>query len=264
MSETYLSSQGQPYMDRSTGLIIFGVLTALLGGLCALFVPLMVFGTMAAPQSEDPSLQLRTLLPSVLFYGVLAVVLITLGIGSAKARRWARALMLVFSWSWLVFGIIAVVAAGFLLPRLLNVTATAGQTPMPDGAKLAVVIFAMAFYGVLFVVVPGIWVFFYRSRHVKATCEARDPVPRWTDRSPLPVLAVVLWLSFGALTMLMVPLSFPVLPFFGDFLTGIPAIAGFVVLAAVWGWCAWAMYRLDGRAWWVLLLVATVFMTRTS
>ena len=29
--------------------------------------------------------------------------------------------------------------------------------------------------GVVFVIVPAVWTFFYNSRHVKATCETRDP-----------------------------------------------------------------------------------------
>jgi len=39
---------------------------------------------------------------SILFYALLAVLFVWLGIGSIMARRWARALVLVSSWFWLV------------------------------------------------------------------------------------------------------------------------------------------------------------------
>ncbi len=98
------SSVLSDYKNRSTGLIIFGILTLLLGGLCALFIPLMLFGqTMAAKAPNAPPPNTAMLLPGLAMYGGLAVALIWLGIGSIKARRWARALLLIFSWTWLIF-----------------------------------------------------------------------------------------------------------------------------------------------------------------
>src|ERR1035438_153181 len=85
------------YKNRSSGLIIFGVLTILLGCVCALLVPLMLFGqTMSAKATGTPP-NFSVLLPAVSVYGFLAVVLVWLGIGSINARRWARALLLIFS-----------------------------------------------------------------------------------------------------------------------------------------------------------------------
>jgi len=116
------------------------------------------------------------------------------------------------------------------------------------------------FMGVIFLLLPAIWVFFYNSRHVKATCEQRDPVRRWTDACPLPVLAVSLWTAFGAVTMVLMGLLMPaVLPFFGMFLTGWAGKIVILVLAIFWGYCAWALYRLDLRGWWLLVAGVCVF-----
>ena len=91
------------YKDRSTGLTIFGILTLLLGCLCGLFVPLILLGqVMAAKVPNAPAPNLLTILPGIVLYGVLAVALTWLGIGSIMKRRWARALLLIFSWTWLV------------------------------------------------------------------------------------------------------------------------------------------------------------------
>src|SRR5882757_285048 len=94
------------YKDRSSGLVIFGILTLLLGCLAGLFVPLMLFGQMMAAKAPNaPPVNHATMLPGVAVYVLLAVALIWLGIGSIKARRWARALLLIFSWSWLIMGV---------------------------------------------------------------------------------------------------------------------------------------------------------------
>jgi hypothetical protein len=75
------------YKDRSTGLVVFGVLTVCLGAVAALFVPLMFFGQMAAARMHPQSVNAATPLTAASFYGFLAVVLIGLGIGSMRARR---------------------------------------------------------------------------------------------------------------------------------------------------------------------------------
>jgi hypothetical protein len=80
------------YTDRSTGLLIFGILTLLLGCLVGLFVPLMLFGQMMAAKAPNaPPVNHAVILPVIGIYSGLAVVLIWLGIGSIKARRWAPA-----------------------------------------------------------------------------------------------------------------------------------------------------------------------------
>ncbi len=113
---------------------------------------------------------------------------------------------------------------------------------------------------VTYIVIPAILVFFYGSRHVKATCEVRDPVVRWTDRCPLPVLACVLWLVFGAVTMLIAPLAYRgVFPFFGTLLTGPTGSVTYLVLAGLWAYAAWALYHLDRRGWWIIFVALFLF-----
>src|SRR5688500_7149487 len=90
------------YKDRKTGLTVFGILEILLGCLAGLLIVLMVFAQLMVAQATQQSPQFRMIIPSLLLYGMAAAALITLGIGTLRARRWARALSLVLSWSWLV------------------------------------------------------------------------------------------------------------------------------------------------------------------
>lgn len=253
------------YKDRSTGLTIFGILTILLGCLAGLFVPLMLLGQMMAAKAPNaPPANHAAILPAIGIYGGLAVALIWLGIGSIQARRWARALLLIFSWIWLVIGFVMTVVMPFVMSKTmanLPPDAKTGQPAMPPAAITGMVIFMAIFFFVFFVVVPAVWVFFYQSRHVKATCEARDPATRWTDACPLPVLAICLWTWLAVPMMLLWPLTgHAVMPCFGMFVTGLPGALFCLVVAAVWGVAGWCLYRLEARGWWLILVAMVLFM----
>ena len=251
------------HKDRSTGLLIFGILTILLGCMAGMFVLLMLVGQVAASHTNAPPTPLSALLPAMFIYGILAAALIWLGIGSIKARRWARALLLIFSWSWLVVGVFAVLGVVLFLPIVLeNIRAATptGQPELPGAAIGVIMVITCLMLGVFFIALPAIWIFFYNSRHVKATCEARDPVTRWTDACPLPVLGLCLWLWFSAPMMLVMPfIGHGVMPFFGTFLTGLPGTAFCLAIAALWAWCAWLLYKLDARGWWLILFAMVLF-----
>lgn len=256
------------YKDRSTGLTIFGILTLLLGCLAGLFVPLMVFGQMMAAKAPNaPPANTAAILPAMSIYIILAVALIWLGIGSIKARRWARALLLIFSWSWLVMGVFMTAAMPFFMGKAfanLPPNPNTGQPVMTAAAITGMIVFMVIFFGVFFVLVPALWTYFYNSRHVKATCEARDPVARWTDACPLPVLAFSLWTWLAVPTVLVLSLTGrAVMPFFGMFLSGLTGGLACLLIAAVWGWSGWRLYRLDVRGWWLILIAMTLFLVST-
>lgn len=233
--------------------MVFGILEILMGVLAGLMIPLMIMGqVMAARATQDP-LPLRQLVPGGIFYGIVAAVLIWLGIGSCMTRRWARALSLIVAWSWLAIGVLSVAAMGFFLPSLLNTSQPQGQG-LPESARHMVMIVAFLFMGFFLIAVPGVLVFFYWSRHVQATCEDSDPAPCWTDACPLPVLGLSLWIGFGAVTMLSLPLSTNgVLPMFGMLLSGVVGSLCCLGLAALWGYSAWAVYQLRVVGWWIIL-----------
>ena len=251
------------YKDRSAGLMVFGILTILLGCLIGLFLLLMLAQLAMVKQTNMPAVSGTSLLPAMSIYVVLAVALIWLGIGSTMARRWARALLLIFSWSWLVMGIIMSVVMPFAMAKVFtNLPRNPdGQPGLPPAAVTGMIVFMVLFLVVFFVVVPAVWTFFYNSRHVKATCEARDPVTRWTDVCPLPVLAICLWLACSTPMMLLMPIiGHAVMPFFGMFLTGLPAMLFCLAIVALWLSAAWLLYRLDVRGWWLILIALLVFM----
>ncbi len=259
-----LSPAATHYKDRSTGLTLFGVATVLLGGLCALMIPLMLFGQVMAGKTTGIPPNFQTMILAAGMYGGMAVLMVWLGIGSMLARRWARALLLIFAGTGLLMGLMSFVLVAFLLPQItknMRLMQPPGQPALPENMVVFMVGFGMLIAGVIYVVLPGIWTLFYRSPHVKATCEARDPVERWTDRCPIPVLTISVWLAISVPMVLLMPLAFHgMVPFFGVFLSGVPGSLIYVAFAAVMAYCAWAVYRLDPKGWWVTLISFTLLL----
>jgi MFS family permease len=239
------------YKDRSTGLVLFGVLEILMGvaagfmGVCILLVSSFIKIPNAPPTPWVGSL----------FYLGIAVSLIWLGVGSTQARRWARALLLVLSWMWLVMGVVAGVTLLVIMPTILD---HLGDTMPSSGEANFVKWFTMIFLGMIFLVIyvliPGVLVLFYRSPHVKATCEAKDPQTRWTDLCPLPVLAMSLFYGFGLLAIaLVMPIYGFVFPFFGTLISGLTGALATGVTLVLMAYLCWGFYKLKTPAWWVAM-----------
>jgi hypothetical protein len=256
-----MSPSPAPYKDRSTGLVIFGILTMLMGCVFGLFVPLLVMIIAFGPRNSGTPT--ASMVPAIFIYGSLAVALIWLGIGSIQTKRWARALLLIFSWTWLIMGVFITIAMLFFVPHVMKNLPNdgAGNQQMPPMAMPAVMLVMFLICAFFFVVLPAIWTLFYASKNVKATCENRDLVERWTDACPLPVLAFSIWLVFSAGMMLILPFSSNgVMPFFGMFIDGIGGTIFCIAAAAIWGIAALMLYQLDERGWWVILIALCIMM----
>jgi len=255
------------FKDRRGGLIAFGIVLILLGCVCVLLVAMMALtqvwlqraASASGPRADVMADSYRTMLGASLMYGGLAVTFIWLGVGSIMARRWARALVLILSWTWLITGVIAVVGVAAILPTILSGAMPSGTAPMPEGARTAFVVGSTGCLSVFLVLLPIVFVLFYRSRHVKATCDARDPVVRWTDACPPAVLGLSVALGAGAVSFpLMMVLNRPVVPCFGILLSGAPAAAALLVMAAASAYCAWATCKLKPEGWWATVVIFAV------
>jgi hypothetical protein len=239
------------YKDRSTGLMVFGVLQVLMGlamagGAMLLVVEMICLPTMSAQMSW------QTLVPTLLLYALLAVAGVWLGIGSCLARRWAHALTLVIAWMALIVGLISIggmVAMWGPLRQMLI------AQKAPEGFLVIIAVSMFATFFVIYLLVPGIFVIFYRSKNVWATCQTLDPKTRWTDKVPLPVLALCLCLAYGAAWMPVLAFYNFAMPVFGKILSGLPGAAVCLALAVVNATLAWQLYKLRPAAWWATLVL---------
>jgi hypothetical protein len=247
------------YPDRSTRLLVLGVFQVSLGCLSGLMALLVVAGSFLAPMAQAQRAQplnIQAMIPAMVLYLLLAVVFIWLGIGLACARRWAWTLTVVVSWIWLIMGVAAIIMfASFARPMMRAMIAQQGK--MPPEAIIAMELFAGGFVACAYILLPGIFLVCCHNESVRATCQRRDPKARWTDRCPMPVLALSIMFTFSAISMLFVllPGYGPVMPLFGVFLTGAAGAAVIVLIELALAYLAWGTYRLQMAAWWGTLLL---------
>ena len=237
--------------DRKTGLVVFGIFEIILGVFCTLMVPLMLFGMMASAnldKNSASSVSVSSMIPALFFYFVLAVWFLWMGIGSIRAKRWARALLLVTSWFWLICGTMGIVFMVFYMPDMFDQMARNGKMP-PQVATITRYV-TMGFLGVIYILLPGAFVLFYGSPHTKATCEQRDPQVRWTDKCPLPVLGLSLMSGLWAACMLLMGCYGWTIPFFGFILSGTSGAVVVLVSVLLLGFVTRGLYRLSINAWW--------------
>jgi hypothetical protein len=142
---------------------------------------------------------------------------------------------------------------------------SAGATPEISTAIMAVIVTVIiAFLAFFMIVVPLAFVIFYARRDVDLTCRHRDPVERWTDRTPLPVLAGSVLFLVGAIYFLLVGITTPIFPFFGRYLTGISGGLCFIVMAGLDSYLAVAFYRLRNAGWWTAIVVTSLHLISSS
>lgn len=245
--------------------MIFGIVQIILGLLCSLMIPLVMLGAFVSRLVPggvaSRPLQLAS---GIVNYAVIAAALIILGIGSTQSKRWARALTLVFSWYGLVMGVLVTILMTAIIPVAMKAGIARAQQNAPDASTAAVSTIVLAtivtlviiFLAFFLIVVPVAFVIFYSRKDVELTCRDRDPVERWTDRTPLPVLGASSILFLASMQLLSSAISFPFFPFFGRYLGGIPGVACFLAFAAVYLYLAFGLYRLQVAAWWIAIFAS--------
>jgi hypothetical protein len=239
--------------------MFFGVFQILLGCISGLMALMMVAVGVLGPMARGPqgqAVDARMMIPAMAFYLVLAVVLVWLGVGSIRARRWAWTLTVVLSWMWLIVGVMSFVVFVFAAGPMMSASIAQQQPKMPPAAIVIMQVVMGAVMACIYILLPGLFLVFYQRESVRATCWRRDPQVRWTDRCPMPVLAVCILHGSSALCM---PLSAAyygfVMPAFGHILSGAAGAAVMLPLTLVMAYLAWGTYRLKMAAWWGTLLL---------
>jgi hypothetical protein len=204
----------------------------------------------------------RMMIPVLFSYGMLIIWFIWVGIGSIRARRWARALSLVFSWLWLIGGIIGTIVLFLVVYNIFAVSPNAAETYKMVIYIMKTVTVVMAL--VFFILVPGIFILIYSRRNIKLTCEFWDRQVRWTDKCPLAVLILVVLFVFVTISLLGMLSYARVAPAFGTLITGFPAVIILLIVSAAFGYSAWGMYHMDMKVWWIALMLVIVTSVSTA
>jgi hypothetical protein len=142
---------------------------------------------------------------------------------------------------------------GFLLPQI-----TAQLPNAQPGAKAFVAGCMGVGIGLFGILLPLVFVLFYRSAHVKATVQQIDPVPRWTDGQPVSLLIFASWMFLGAVTVLLSCFMYKAVPIGKFMLRGLPMFAFMAAMATFLFWIAVGTLRRQRAAWWSALVMLII------
>jgi hypothetical protein len=237
------------YKDRRVVLTLIGILLLLTGIPIAFLGPLEMYCfylfSAGGPFYYDGfgfgSFMFGNIAAQIIGYYFIGAVLIPLGYGHLKERRWVRPLSLAALRAWLVVG-------APLTPLIFFVLVASKEL------SLVAAIIAFVLLALSYLAVPALLIRFYRSRDVRLTFEASDPHPSWIDRLPVPLLTLALLLLFYA-TVLHIPIFFNgIFPLFGRFLFGFEGIAMLAISIGSTLLLVWGMLKRRIWAWWGALI----------
>jgi hypothetical protein len=279
---TAVDARQLPFKDRRTSLRVMGIVLLVLGSLSgcigilapvgmAVSVILMkqananraARGATTAPAltAAPETMDIPTMAMAAGTYGLLAALLIWVGIGSVRVRRWVRPVIQVAGWTWLVTGLLSFLhwaVFGIDMNDIMTAGVQPGAPAPPRAVLYAITAFTAAFMFVAMVLFPALVLWVYLRNGVRDTLNYFDPRYAWTDRCPTPVLALAGWLAVGGLATAAYAF-YAVFPVFGRYVTGAPAVAALLGVAGVYLWLAWGAYRVRTYAWWGTAVASTVW-----
>jgi hypothetical protein len=238
--------------DRSGLLTLVGVVEILLGALSlavgVLGVAAIAIGARLSPAME--AVPRSALVLDLAFYAGTGAFLFTMGVGTMRAKRWARAMMLVVCWPGMLGILLGSILLAFVAPVLLQ-----GISDDPVNTRnVAIVLFAVC--GVL-ALVPLAFIVFYERPSVREMFASRDPRPTWVDSRPLPILGMALALVAGGAGMVLsAPWHLTIQ--FGYVLTDWRAAVVTALNGLVWTWLGLQIYWMTKGGWWANVVWGTV------
>jgi MFS family permease len=251
------------YPDRRGWLIAFGVVDILIAVFSLLVLVVQVFAVLTLNTDSLPQGSLSptaALAIGAAFYGVVAALFLTAGVGSIRCENWARITMLVVSGLWLGFGILGTLIVSLMLPTILR-----QQAGIPLEGRHLVVTMIFGIMGFFMIVMPAVFLIFYSRKSVKATCLRAEPVlaPAGTAvpqaKTPVAVVVLAVWQGLGALAVLAYPIVRAAVVF-GLVLRGPLALGLLLAQSVLSGYASWSIYR-RRFAGWAIALFTTVFWT---
>lgn len=237
------------YRDRSRILVAIGALLLLIGIAVAFLGPLEMHcfylfsegGRFHYEGFGFGSFMFGNIASQIVGYYLIAVVLIPLGYGHLKVRRWARTLALTLVGFWLVVGMPLSVVFAFVAVTFKDLS-------------LAVVLIMLVALALSYLVVPGLLIWFYRSRNVRLTFEAKDPKTYGVKRFPIPVLVLCSLYLFYIVVLHILIFFNGIFPLFGVWLVDLQGILLLDILIACLACLIWGTFRLRTWAWWGSLI----------
>ena len=251
------------FRNRRGAMIGNGVFFALFGLVAAIVGFLFLAGGLEGYESAGRSYSRGNRFGSLLLLTLgsiqlpLGFMCFVLGIGSARCRRWARALLAAGLPVFAVVSMLVLVLGTCYFPWLMShMDFRRGQ-----GVLFVIlgVVVAMALL-VINVLIPWFAGRFYSGEDARLTCEEIQSKPSWTDRCPQAVLRFgFVVLVVGFLWLAFIPLW--IVPFVGFNFVGPPATAFSMAMFLIHVWLMKKCWQQKKSAWWSVIVLWIVSLS---
>jgi hypothetical protein len=250
----YANPQQPPlhFRDRRTALKAVGIVQIVLGALSGCLALLYLLLLLLRRPGSAPA---GELVSYMMLCAGAAAFFVWVGAGAVRIRRWVRPVMLATGWTWLAMGGLFLIFYLLSLPDVIKAAGAASSGAGAPGTAAGGVAFGDCFSFLFYVLLTGVLVAFYQWSDVRETLAHFDRDPRWTDRCPVPALALSLLLVTLAGVAAASAVARPVVPLFGAAITGLPAAAAYLALAAAMLLLARSTFKLRVIAWWTTALL---------
>jgi hypothetical protein len=249
------------YRDRRLVLVALG-LALIVGGIaCASLGPIEMYvfylfsegGRFYFEGFRFGSFMFGNIALQVAAYYLAAALLIPLGYGHLRLRRWARSLAVALLWTWLLLGVPLLIILFFMTVSVKGFSAGGG------------IVFIMLL-AASYLVVPWLGLRFYRGQNVRATFEAHDARPSAVEARPTPILVICLLDLFFLVALHALLLFGGLFPAFGTLLGGMEGVYLIDAAVLLLGLLLWGTWQQHAWAWWgsvvyYALLAATWIVT---
>ncbi len=176
-------------------------------------------------------------------YYIIAALLIPVGIGHVKLRRWALTLTQLYTWFWLGAGILFISNSIVLIPSAFRFY------PNRDVLVVRLVIIGVSSF-IFLVLLPVLALWFYRSDRVRLVFEEHDSNRYWTEKFPLPLVALLLLFVIIIMVMHIAIFFQSMFPIFGRIMLGRQSVYIVSLCILIMGILIYGTVRLKTWAWW--------------
>ena len=231
--------------DRSLLIKILGWIFSLAGIGIAFLAPLEIYcfylfsygGRFYYEGFGFGSFMFANIAGQVIGYYLIALILLTLGYGHLKIRKWVAKLSVSLLYFWLIVGIPLIITAFFILT---------GTKEISIPASSIILVVSILSYAVF----PPLLIHFYKNRNVVYTFEKNDKKTCWMEKLPISVLTISWLIIFYIIVLHILILFNGIFPVFGTFFYGLKGIILLDITILCLSFLVWGLLRLQLWAWW--------------
>lgn len=186
----------------------------------------------------------------IICYYILAALLLTLGYGHLKLKRWVRPFSLALLRAWLVIGAPMIFITYFILLGSKDLQPTTG-------------VIAAALLLLSYFVLPFLLINFYRGENARLTLENRDEAISELENLPAPILVLGTLAAFFIVVLHVLLFFNGIYPVLGVFATKMEGIILLDISIAGMAFILWGTVKRKAWAWWGWVIAFGLFAFST-